>query len=266
MNLDTSETARQLNTSEVSITELHRIDAITKQQQEQYENVVPKYTPRPSISKEKLDDSKSYNFLLFDTETNSTGKSAEICQLAAVDRSGKQFSCYILPNKDIDSYASKVNKLTVKTVNGTRRLLKENQPVVTSPLAEVLRQFVSFLKASTNTASSQSTKPICTVLAGHNAATFDIPVLFRNGGEDFIAELDSINFIRFADTLTLFKSLIQSKHSSLLNAEGKFAKPNLSSLYEHFFQTTFDAHDALEDVIARDRPSQNIVFATTGFV
>ena len=93
LNLDTSAKARQLNTSEVSITELYHID-------EQYENVVPKYTPRPSIRKEKFDDSKSYNFVLFDTETNSTGKSAEICQLAAVDGSGKQFSCYILPNKD----------------------------------------------------------------------------------------------------------------------------------------------------------------------
>ncbi|XP_078372624.1 uncharacterized protein LOC144656263 [Oculina patagonica] len=252
LNLDTSETARQSNTSELSITEFY-CTAITKEQQVQYENVVPKYTPRPTINKEKFDDSKCYNFVLFDTETNSTGKSAEICQLAAVDRSGKQFACYILPNKDIDSYASKVNKLTVKTVNGTRRLLKENQPVVTSPLAEVLKQFVMFLKESTNAASSQTTKPVCTVLAGHNAAMFDIPVLLRNGGKDFIAELSSINCIRFADTLTLFKSLIQSKHSSLLDAEGKFPKPNMSSLYEHVFQTTFDAHDAVADVIALRR-------------
>ncbi|KAL9956925.1 hypothetical protein ACROYT_G038486 [Oculina patagonica] len=64
LNLDTSETARQSNTSELSITEFY-CTAITKEQQVQYENVVPKYTPRPTINKEKFDDSKCYNFYNF---------------------------------------------------------------------------------------------------------------------------------------------------------------------------------------------------------
>ncbi|XP_022809241.1 uncharacterized protein LOC111346201, partial [Stylophora pistillata] len=196
-----------------------------KQQQEQYENAVPKYTSRPTVQKEKFDDSKFYHFVLFDIETNSTGKSAEVCQLAAVDRSGKQFSCYILPTRDIDSHASKVNKLTVKTVNGIRRLFKDNRLVEAFELSQVLRQFLTFLRASIDSASTRSTKPVCTILAGHNAATFDIPILLRNGGENFIAELSSISSIRFADTLTLMKSLIKSKHSSIPNAEGKFPKP-----------------------------------------
>ncbi|PFX24892.1 hypothetical protein AWC38_SpisGene10488 [Stylophora pistillata] len=167
--------------------------AITEQQQEQYENAVPKYTSRPTVQKETFDDSKFYHFVLFDIETNSTGKSAEGCQLAAMDR------------------------------------------------------------ASIDSASTRSTKPVCTILAGHNAATFDILILLRNGGENFIAELSSISSIRFADTLTLMKSLIKSKHSSIQNAEGKFPKPGQSSVYEHLFQATFDAHDALEDVIALRR-------------
>lgn len=122
-----------------------------------------------------------------------------------LDRSDKQFSCYILPNRDIDSHASKVNKLTVKTVNGIRRLFKDNRPVEAFELSQVLRQFLTFLRASIDSASSRSTKPVCTILAGHNAETFDIPILLRNGGENFIAELSSISSIRFADTLTLLK-------------------------------------------------------------
>lgn len=86
LNLNSSATAMDLNNSELSITELYGIHvnaAITKQQQEQYENAVPKYTSRPTVQKEKFDDSKFYHFVLFDIETNSTGKSAKVCQLAA---------------------------------------------------------------------------------------------------------------------------------------------------------------------------------------
>ena len=53
------------------------------------------------ISKENFDD-KFYNHFFWDLKTNSTGKQAELCQLAAIDRFHKQFSCYILTNKDID--------------------------------------------------------------------------------------------------------------------------------------------------------------------
>ena len=101
LNLNSSAASMELSNSEFSITELYSINAaITKEQQEQYENAVPrKYTSRPTAQKEKFDDSKFYHFVLFDIETNSTGKSAEVCLLAAVDRSDKQFSCYILPNR-----------------------------------------------------------------------------------------------------------------------------------------------------------------------
>ena len=71
LNLNSSATAMD---SQLSLTELYAINATTKQQQEQYENAVPKYTSRPKVQKEKFDDSKFYHFVLFDTETNSTGK------------------------------------------------------------------------------------------------------------------------------------------------------------------------------------------------
>jgi len=88
----TPETTTELNT----VSELCRVNnMIAKNQQEEYEKIVPNYIQRPSIKKEKYDDSTFYNFVLFDTETNSTGELAELCQLAAMDRSGENFSCYI---------------------------------------------------------------------------------------------------------------------------------------------------------------------------
>ena len=110
----------------------------------------------------------------------------------------------ILPKRDMDVHASKVNNLTIKTVNGIRTLCKDNHgdPVTGLPLEEALTQFLHFLKASTTEASKRTTKRVCTVLAGHNAATFDIPILLRNGGHNFVAELTSEN-IRCADTLLL---------------------------------------------------------------
>ena len=55
LNLNSSATAMELNNSELSITELYDINvAITKQQQEQYENAVTKYTSRPTVQKGKI--------------------------------------------------------------------------------------------------------------------------------------------------------------------------------------------------------------------
>ena len=54
----------------------------------------------------------------------------------------------------------------------------------------------------------------------------------------------------FADSLYLFKNLIKSQLPALRNAEGTFPKTNQSSLYKTLFNQTFDAHDALEDVLA----------------
>ena len=53
-----------------------------------------------------------------------------------------------------------------------------------------------------------------------------------------------------ADSLYLFKKLIKSQLPALRNAEGTFPKTNQSSLNKTLFNQTFDAHDALEDVLA----------------
>lgn len=46
---------------------------------------------------------------------------------------------------------------------------------------------------SANTAALNTSKPIFTVLAGHNAFSFDIPILLQNGGDSFITKLSPLN-------------------------------------------------------------------------
>lgn len=68
----------------------------------------------------------------------------------------------------------------MKTVNGKRTLFKESQALATLPLKSALTDLLTFLKESATASASNTSKPVCTVLAGHNAFSFDIPILLRN--------------------------------------------------------------------------------------
>ena len=50
--------------------------------------------------------------------------------------------------------------------------------------------------------------------------------------------------------MPLIRSLLQRKHSLLQQTNGELCKANQSSVYQCLFQQEFDAHDALEDVLA----------------
>ena len=89
--------------------------------------------------------------MTFDTETNMAGKAAEICQLSAIDKSGLHtFSHYILPNSDIQFQASKVNQLTIKSVNGERTLFKDNKSVTAISLQEAITKILQYISRSIN--------------------------------------------------------------------------------------------------------------------
>ena len=107
----------------------------------------------------------------------------------------------------------------------------------------------TFISQSVDRAKSQTNKNIETVLLGHNSSIFDTPVLLRNSGTHFTERLQKMD-ICFADSLTLFKTLIRKKMPCLQNSDGTFPKPNQSSLYNFLFAKSFEAHDALEDVLA----------------
>ena len=217
------------------------------------EDSVPTFTPRPMAEKVNYDENTFYNFLIFDTETNTTGKSAEICQLSVTNQSGShKFSVYIMPTKDIDLYASRVHKLKIVTVNGERQLFKDNQVEQAIPFDNAILQFKSYLSQSVNIAKNTTTKQVRTVLIGHNASSFDTPILLRNAGKEFTPVLQSLG-VWFAESPSLFKELIKSQLPALTNSDGTLPKTNQSSIYTTLFNQTFDVHDALENVLALRR-------------
>jgi hypothetical protein len=59
--------------------------AMSSEQFKEIENIVPPYTPRPQVEGIQFDENNNYNCLVFDTETNTTGKLAKICQLSVCD-------------------------------------------------------------------------------------------------------------------------------------------------------------------------------------
>ena len=159
---------------------------ITTTQLHQFESVVTAYTARPLAKQATHNANTFYNFLLFDTETNTLGKAAQLCQLSATDKSGLHlFSKYILPSQNISISASSVNKLTIKTTGGISLLFKDHQPVESVPVKEALGDFVAYLKENIARAQSRTNKQVHTILMGHNATTFDTSILLRNGGNAF---------------------------------------------------------------------------------
>ena len=212
-----------------------------------YEKFVPPYTPRPECSPVEINEADlSYNIILFDTETNKMGKDADLCQIAAINQAGDQsFSEYILPNKNIGKHASKVNNLTIQTINGQRALFKESNPVQMLTCNDTLTLFVSFIKKSVQEVEKSTSKNVCSVLVGHNAKRFDVPVLLRNSNSSIITKFQSLS-ICFADTLTLFEYLV--KNSILQDQNGGPCALNQSAVYMALFNQHFNAHDTLADV------------------
>ncbi|XP_015771018.1 PREDICTED: uncharacterized protein LOC107349382, partial [Acropora digitifera] len=216
--------------TELSQTELRR-----------YEEILPPYTctARPKVIDLSYDSTQKYQFIIFDTESTCTEKQAEIFQLSAVSENDRhEFSTFNLPQSSISYSAYLVNGMTIKNINGIRTLYHRNNPVQSVTIEEALGDFLTFIK---QVKISDEVNNNLTVLIGHNSATFDVPILLRNSGENFKDSLTDMN-IYFADSLHLVKNLIKDKHKALELKTGGYCKQNQSSLY--------DAHDALEDVRA----------------
>ena len=153
---------------------------ISSEELKNFETCIPELTTRPVAEKFPYDRNNAYNFVIHDIETNMSGKTAEICQLSAVDQSGLHcFNDYILPLRDVDIHATRVNGLSVRTVRGVRTLFKDNQPVETVSLGKSLEKFLTFLEK--------------TVLIWHNSQVFDTPTLLRQGGHQLCEKLSFLN-------------------------------------------------------------------------
>lgn len=217
------------------------------------ENLVPPHTSRPQSEKLQFNEMKHYNFVVFDIETNAMGKSAEVCQIAMTDKTGSNtFSQYILPTKDIEIHASKVNNLQVVNANGQRLLLKSGQVLPTVELHVALDRFLTFISEIVDQAKAKTQQDVHTILIGHNISLFDAPILLQHAGEQFASRLQSLD-VWFPNSIPLFKYLTKSEYPLLKNDDGSFPKINQSSIYEALFNESFSAHDALEDVIALKR-------------
>ena len=197
------------------------------------------------------DRNTAYNFVIYDIETNTSGKTAEICQLSAVDQSGLHcFNNCILPSRDVEIHATRVNDLSVRTVRGVRTLFKDNKPIETVSLGKSLENFLAYLEKTVRRVKSDNN--VCTVLIGHNSQVFDTPTLLRQGGHQFSEKLSCRN-VFFSDTLSVMKKLVKRKHPSLVLSDGSTVKLNQQSIYQTLFQEPFPAHDAMEDVRALRR-------------
>jgi hypothetical protein len=154
-----------------------------------------------------------------------------------------------LPDKDIDKYATWVNKLTVKSVDGKRTLFKDVVALKTRTCQDTTSRFVNYIHSCIESSKARTNKGVCTVVIGHNARRFDIPILLRNSASEIHAEMQALA-ICFGESLPLFDHLIKIKHPALIQSNGRRCSSNQSSIYEGLFNEKFAAHDAKEDVMA----------------
>ena len=201
---------------------LLQITNVTSPEMKEFENIVPTFSKRPAKIDIKIPDDESsvHNvvFVIFDTETSCGGKQAEIIQLAAEKERGQCFSRFTLPTREISPHASRVNKFQTTCVGGKKILHRGGIPLQTVNVSECLQSFVDFLEAS------QGADKI--ILIGHNAATFDFPVVlraFQQYSPHLIEKMMELN-VHFADSLVLIHNLIKDKHETLKVAEGSFVK------------------------------------------
>ena len=82
LTLDKTSTPQQTNTA----TEVFNVSNVSGKTFTTYESAVSEFTPRPTCPDIIHSDNIFYNIIVFDTETNSKGRAAELCQLHVRNR------------------------------------------------------------------------------------------------------------------------------------------------------------------------------------
>ena len=205
---------------------------------------------RPEVQPHVYDEqSYSYNFLMWDIETTTIGKVAEIIQIAVVIKDEQfYFSEYVTPETAVSWAASKVHGFTSQVLNDINVLYKDGKEVQSVSLQECPARLLNLIETTRNHYNKETHKPVITVKVGYNSALFDTPVLLRSAVSSFVDQLTSLDVV-FADSLLLFKSVWKSElpsSTTLLSCKGN----KLTSLYLHLFKEDFHAHDAIEDIKA----------------
>ena len=208
-----------------------------------------------SISK-NTPSSSSDVVVLFDLETTGLLKDdPDICQIAAWTMEEPEvWSKYLIPQKNIDDDASRINNLKVeKDEQGKDILTKYGVPVKAEQYEAGMYQFYQHLHELKRTNPNSRI-----ILIAHNGKKFDAPVLLNalekiNVTREHLTKLN----IFFADSLLIIDKIEKENPLVFMNIEEtdsprkqpKVSKA-LSSLYKRFFGKDFSAHDAIEDVKA----------------
>ncbi|VDI70956.1 Hypothetical predicted protein [Mytilus galloprovincialis] len=164
-----------------------------------------------------------FTYVVFDTETTDRGRNSGILQIAA----GNDFNVYAQPRCEISDQASAVNMLRYD--RGTNTMFHRGIPVTSKPIQEALLDFIEYLK-----------KVPQSVLVGHNACNFDIPIVCNKMAEFKLFSEFSTHVFGFVDTLKI------SKRIFLESDVGNYKQENLVS--KLLTNCTYQAHDAKEDV------------------
>ncbi|XP_029959443.1 uncharacterized protein plex9.1 [Salarias fasciatus] len=160
--------------------------------------------------------------VFFDLETTGLDTTkCEIIQVAAVHEE-RVFSVYILPSQPIDEGATKVTGFTVRD----GKLFCHEDLKATTPLLEALQSFIAFL--------SSFRRPV--LLVGHNARSFDAPILSRVLTQSSLLEPFREAASGTLDTLPVSRELFPD----LQNHRQEF-------LVRRFLNKQYGAHNAVED-------------------
>ena len=156
--------------------------------------------------------------------------------MSAVKKNNFTFNRYIKPARKILPQASEVTGL--KFQNG--KMYHQDKEVESVGISVALKEFINFLK---------ETDTFCnTILVGHNAKVFDIPILLRALEKNVLIDEFFLSGVKgFIDTLPLFKACVPDLPSY-----------SQSNIYSSLFGEEFGAHNSLEDVLALCRLFEKI--------
>lgn len=198
-------------------------------------NSAVKEIPRPSSvpQLQSLSSIKDHSLVFFDLETTGLARTSHILQVAAVC-GDESFSTYVMPKEQITPSASEVTGL--KLNNGA--LYHNERKVNAISISSALESFLSFIE-----------KQACVILVGHNIKSFDAHVLFH--ALDSCSLLDRMAHCvqGFLDTKYLFKLVFPNLCS--------YRQQHLSDV---LLQCTYNAHDAVEDVLMLKRLFDTVQF------
>ncbi|OWF48116.1 hypothetical protein KP79_PYT01251 [Mizuhopecten yessoensis] len=168
-----------------------------------------------------------YTWAYFDLETTALGAKSQIVQIGAVcgGEPPNSFNCYVHPGKTkIDPRATSVHGLQV--INN--KMYHHQTEVASVSLLDGLVLFKEWF-------SKIGPKP---VLVCHNGKAFDAIVMCRAVQQHLQSGLKDV-ISGFVDTLPLFKDVLPGQVTY-----------KLESLLHSVLQTQYNAHCALEDVLA----------------